>query len=272
MGKRKGGARARPRSNEAPSLFIFRPWAFLAMRSLLATLLGVALLASGCLGGEDEGEPAAPAATDDDGAPEAPPASDPRAAGGGNASSSSSSPPSSSSSSPPSSSSSATPPPVATPPPPPPPEPVAWELTSSVVVGYLAAFGAADESVAAPDDTHCADATFVVPDGVELLSLTVDAVAANPSASSPGAGNYAIHITAPDGSVTTISPISTDPESAGTEPSFVYEPETPLAGEYRIHAEPVGPAANQDWNVDIMASGASVEEPTDLAAVNACAM
>lgn len=242
------------------------------MRSILATLLGVALLASGCLGGEDEGDPSTPAATDDDGteAPPAPPANDPRASGGN--ASSSSSPPSSSSSSPPPSSSSTAPPPAATQPPPPPPEPVAWELTSSVVVGYLAAVGAEGESVAAPDDTHCAEATFVVPEGVELLSLTVDAVAANPSTTPPGAGNYAIHITAPDGTVTTITPVSTDPSSAGEQPSFVYEPEVPLAGEYRIHAEPVGPAANQDWNVDIVASGASVAEPTDLAAVNGCAM
>jgi hypothetical protein len=153
---------------------------------------------------------------------------------------------------------------------PPAPEPAPWTLTGEARLGWVAGVGAGGAGAPAQgqtDATHCPGASFVVPTGASQLRLAIASPPADPSG--PGAGQYAITLTGPDGSVATLEPVMDDvPESEGGNREHVAD--APPGGEWRLHAEPMGPVAGQVWTVALEVTGEAVEVPAALVVTASC--
>lgn len=164
-------------------------------------------------------------------------------------------------------------PPASQPPAPPaPPQPAPWTLNATAKLGWALAAGArADELGQAheqgeTDAEHCPDATFALPGGATELTLASDAQVAAPG--EPRAGAYRLVLTAPDGNKTILEPPMPDgPGSPGTIEATLT---APLAGPWTLHAEPIGPAVQQVWDVALEADGLALVAPATLALASAC--
>lgn len=229
------------------------------MRILLVSLL---LVSAGCLGlGGDT-----PAASSDDGSVAA--AGDP--AGPTTASPTPASPAAPASTPPPAEPSpeapNATEP--APEPEPPAPEPVAWELVDGFALGYLVGAGAGGAEGAPSggvnNEAHCHEASFAVPEGAAVLDLGIIADHVDPN--EPGAGTYDVQLTAPDGTTVHLEPVM---ETAGAAGNARFHAEPPAVGAWNVRVVPIGPAANQAWDITLGVSGASLVAPADLGVATA---
>lgn len=153
-----------------------------------------------------------------------------------------------------------------------PPQPVPWEITEHVSVGWLAAAGAGGGDVPSQgqsDAAHCPDALFVLP--VDSTTLRVH-IAGEPATPTPSAGTYIVTLHAPDGVVTTFDPaMASAPVEAGGGPEHAERTfEAPPIGVWRIHVEPRGPAASHTYTVTLVAAGASITPPVAMGTTTTC--
>lgn len=151
-----------------------------------------------------------------------------------------------------------------------PPALVAWNLSAQARLGWVAAVGAGGAGAPGQgqaDAEHCPDATFGVPAGAKRLQVSVGGEPVDPAG--PGAGNYAITLTDPAGAVVQMEPLMDNvPESEGGNRVFVAE--MPTTGDWKLHAEPIGPVAQQVWTVTLEAAGESEVAPTMILVAAGC--
>lgn len=170
--------------------------------------------------------------------------------------------------------------------------PTAFELNSSVEVGYLAAVGiewiAPTEEAGAEgqnatirdpgqtDAEHCPVANATVPTGSQQLAVEIQGEPVNGSPAVPpggdpstpsAAGAYTIVITAPDGSTTELSWAQ---GQAGDGAETNWTTSEPVPGNWTIEAEPEGPVVQQTWQVDLAVTGEALEPPTALPLSSTC--
>lgn len=159
--------------------------------------------------------------------------------------------------------------PPAEPPAPEPPALQPWTLAGEARLGWAAAVGAGGAAAAqgTQDADRCADASFLVPAGATRLHVKLAGEPVDPNG--PGAGTYRITLVAPDATAVAMQPATKDvPEAEGATNEHVAEP--PAVGEWKLHAEPIGPAVQQVWTLTIELAGESVEMPAALVVMAAC--
>ena len=164
---------------------------------------------------------------------------------------------------------SATPTAPSAPAPPPPPTKVPWNLTGEARLGWVAAvgIGGAAPAMGQTDAERCPDATIAVPAGATLLRVVVTGEPVDPDG--PGAGELVLTLTGPDGSAVTLEPAMPDPaaeEAAARELVAT----APVAGDWTLHAEPLGPVVQQVWTLAIEVGGESEVAPSGLPVAGAC--
>lgn len=152
---------------------------------------------------------------------------------------------------------------------PPAPALVAWNLSAQARLGWLAAAGAGGNAPAQgqSDADHCPDAAFGVPAGAKTLRVVIAGEPVDPAG--PSVGTYDIALTDPAGTAAHMQPIMENvPDSdTGTREFTVQMPAT---GDWKLHAEPIGPAAQQVWTITIEVGGESEAAPTALVVAPGC--
>lgn len=237
------------------------------MQRLVLALVSL-LLVTGCIGAQKTEDAPATEPLTSQAVPEEAPAEETASSASPSSSSSSSSASNSSSPAATSSSSSSPPPPA----PPAPPKPTPWNLTATAKLGWAVAAGVRADPLGQAaeqgqtDAEHCPDASFTLPADTSALTFTTTGAPATPG--EPEAGAYRFILTAPDGTETTIDPT---PPSGPTPTPTTVTLAKPLAGPWTIHAEPLGPAVSQAWDVQLDAEGESLAAPLGLALATTCA-
>lgn len=150
--------------------------------------------------------------------------------------------------------------------------PTPYNITGDVKLGYLAGAGTGGETEGArqTDATYCSDAVFGVPTGATRLHVQV--LAAEAATAAPSAGQYALIITAPDGTTTKLQPVLENvPGPDGTTPNHHEATfDAPIGGGWKLHVEPIGPVVTQLWTFGVSVSGTSFDAPGPLGLVHAC--
>lgn len=153
------------------------------------------------------------------------------------------------------------------------PQPKPFELTSSVSMGYLAVVGA--DWIGGPleglvgdngfiDADHCHMANVTVPSGTETFSVLVHDEPADPD--EPGVGAYQVTLHRPNGSTTEVDWV----DAQTGDGSMNWSTSDPAEGNWTIETDPIGPAANQAWTLDLTVAGEATQPPTLLQAETTC--
>lgn len=147
---------------------------------------------------------------------------------------------------------------------------VPWNLTAQARVGWLVAAGAGGAgapSQGQKDAEHCPDAAFGVPAGAKMLRVTLAGEPLDPDAQS--AGSYVVTLTDPAGTVIEMQPLMENaPGADASDREFVGE--MPAPGDWKLHAEPVGPAIQQVWTATLDVTGESETPPTAIIVAVGC--
>lgn len=153
--------------------------------------------------------------------------------------------------------------------PPPAPTLVAWNLTAQARIGWFAAAGAGGAAPAQgqSDADHCPDAAFGVPTGAKTLRVAIAGEPADPAG--PSVGTYDITLTDPAGTAVHMRPVMENvPDSEDGIREFTAQ--MPAPGDWKLHAEPLGPAAQQVWTVTLDVGGESTAAPAALLVAPGC--
>lgn len=146
------------------------------------------------------------------------------------------------------------------------PEPQPWALSQTFVLGWAQALAGPDgtEVHGTTAEGYCPDARFAVPAGATVLRVTTEGQPAD--ADSAGAGVLVIDLTHPDGTVTSMSPVSPDPQAMPTS----FDAADPAVGGWAFHARALGPAVNQAYSATVELEGLAVEPPALIESASGC--
>lgn len=142
-----------------------------------------------------------------------------------------------------------------------------WNLSAELFVGYVVAAGAFGETVGTTDVEHCADATFVVPEGALNLTLRLDGEIVDPSRAS--AGSQFVWVTPPEGDAFQLDPILFE-SNPSEEPPRERIIDSPVSGDWSMHVDALGPVVGQSWPFSVTIVGASADPPPASDAIITC--